>query len=396
MKVSLRQNAVAPPAGDESDASPRLSPDGPRAILGGLGDVAQLAEPVQPAAHTLFGPRGVALANEKGPLFIADTGHHRLLVWRKCPVTDHTPADLVIGQPDFVSEGRNAKGNPCPTTLNVPTGVAVADNVLAVADAWNHRVLIWHGLPDRDNRPADVVLGQADFSAALANRGLDCPRADTLNWCYGVTIAGGRLYVADTGNRRVLIWDRVPQSNGEPANMVLGQTRFTCRDENAGFGIGATGMRWPHTVAAGRGALMVADAGNNRIMVWQAAPGSNGAPCDFVLGQPDFCGQEHNHAAYLPDARALNMPYSLTLQNDRLIVADTANSRLLGYPLEHLAMAAPAAYVAGQRSFGEKGDNRWGPVRRDSLCWPYGVAACGAALAIADSGNNRVSIWDAA
>ena len=86
--------------------------------------------------------------------------------------------------------------------------------MLAVADAWNHRVLIWHGLPERSNQPADVVLGQADFDGALANRGADAPRADTLFWCYGVAIAGGRLFVADTGNRRVLVWDRIPTTNG--------------------------------------------------------------------------------------------------------------------------------------------------------------------------------------
>jgi hypothetical protein len=31
----------------------------------------------------------------------------------------------------------------------------------------------------------------------------------------------------------------------------------------------------------------------------------NGAPCDFVLGQRDFASQEHNRAAYYPDAAAL-------------------------------------------------------------------------------------------
>jgi hypothetical protein len=33
---------------------------------------------------------------------------------------------------------------------------------------------------------------------------------------------------------------------------------------------------------------------------------------------------------------------------------------------------------------------------RDSLCWPYGVAASGDTLAIADSGNSRVALWDLA
>ena len=83
---------------------------------------------------------------------------------------DHVAADFCIGQSDFAHEGRNAKGPPNGASFNVPTGVAATRDILAVADAWNHRVLIWHGLPER-SRPADVVLGQVDFSATQANRG---------------------------------------------------------------------------------------------------------------------------------------------------------------------------------------------------------------------------------
>src|SRR6202012_1212731 len=104
------------------------------------------------------------------------------------------------------------------------------------------------GYPTASNRSADVVLGQADFSSNLANRGANAPRADTLNWCYGVTIVDGRLFVADSGNRRVLMWDRIPMVNGVSADLVLGQRDFTTRDENAGEGAGALGMRWPHGV----------------------------------------------------------------------------------------------------------------------------------------------------
>ncbi len=400
MRVSLRQTALRAPPPSASNATsrplPLLSPNGPRVILGGHQQAAALTTPVRPNAESLFGPRGACLAEEAGPLFVADTGHHRLLVWLRAPRTDGAVADLVIGQPDFTSEGRNAKGTPGAATLNVPTGIAASSGVLAVADAWNHRVLIWHSYPERNNQPADVVLGQADFAATLANRGLDAPRADTLNWCYGVSIANGRLMVADTGNRRVLIWERLPEMNGAPADLVLGQADFTCRDENAGIGVGATGMRWPHAIAANGSLLAVTDAGNNRIMVWRGMPADNGAPCDFVLGQADFTGQEHNRAAYFPDAGALNMPYGLALQGDRLIVIDTANSRALGYPLACLAMGAAATHLAGQHGFADKGDNRWGPSSRDSLCWPYGITACGRTIVIADSGNNRVSLWEAA
>jgi hypothetical protein len=46
--------------------------------------------------------------------------------------------------------------------------------------------------------------------------------------------------------------------------------------------------------------------------------------------------------------------------------------------------------------FAQQSDNRWAPAARNSLCWPYGVAASGPTVAIADSGNNRVLLWKAA
>ena len=119
-------------------------------------------------------------------------------------------------------------------------------------------------------------------------------------------------------------------------------------------------------------------------------------PCDFVLGQADVDGLDHNRGAYHPTAGALSMPYGLTVLGGRLTVADTANSRLLGYGPDGIAPGAAARWLAGQWRFTDKGDNRWLPMTRDSLCWPYGVAACGDTLVIADSGNNRVLLWRAA
>lgn len=370
---------------------PLLDPAGPRAVLGWrAGD---LAGALSPAADTLFGPRGVCLP-PGGGLWAADTGHHRVLGWRTLPERDNAPADVVIGQPDFASEGRNGRGDPGPATLNVPTGICAFREGLAVADAWNHRVLIWRELPGESGQPANIVLGQAEMGAVLANRGADRPGADTLNWPYGVAAVAGGLAVCDTGNRRVLWWAD-PVESGQPADRVLGQNGFDSRDENAGGPVSAMSMRWPHALAEWNGALAVADAGNNRVMIWSGGlPEAAGAPCEAVLGQEDFTACDHNMGSYYPDARALNMPYALAVSGGVLLVADTANSRLLGW--ERAAMAAPAARLTGQPDFASKGDNGWGLPRRDSLCWPYGLSARDGLVAVADSGNNRVLLWPVA
>jgi hypothetical protein len=335
------------------------------------------------------------MANPDGPLFVCDTGHHRLLAWRVAPRIDFTPADLVFGQPDFTSEGRNARREVGPSTLNVPTGVALGSGVLAVADAWNHRVLLWFGVPETSNRPADVVLGQAGFATGFANRGGSVPAADTLNWCHGVTISDGRLFVADTGNRRVLVWNTIPETNGTAADLVLGQPHFTTRDDRGGPE-GAAGMRWPHAIATADGRLFVADAGANRIMIWHHPPETNGEPCHAILGQANFDATDHNRGAYDPNAATLNMPYGVAALAGRLVVADTANSRLLGFDLATVETGDPADRVTAQHNFREKGENRWERPSRDGLCWPHGVAICADTAIVADSGNNRVLLWAAA
>lgn len=327
LRSAVRQTHAAP--------QPLLDSRGARVIIGAQPGAP--VAPILPAPDSLFGPRGACLARPDGPLVVCDTGHHRLLLWNRAPVEDGAPADIVVGQPDFRSEGRNAKGEPGAATLNVPTGVAVSGNWLAVADAWNNRVLLWHGLPTRHNQPADVVVGQPDFIST---------GEQTLKWPYGLAFHAGRLYVADTGHRRVLVWESVPQANGKEADHVLG-----------------AGMRWPHAIAAAGERWFVADAGASRV---------------FSLGTS--MGDD------------LNMPYGLTVQSGALVVADTANSRLVGFDLE----GGPARRLAGQNAFNEKGENRWRAPARDSLCWPYGVAACGRTLVVADSGNNRVLLWDTA
>src|SRR6188768_1831147 len=102
MRVSLAPTRLKSPPPGAGEAPPLCLPllagQGPRVMLGGKLAASGLAEPIAPAADTLFGPRGACLAGPGGPLFVCDTGHHRLLVWKTAPNEDHAPADLVIGQ----------------------------------------------------------------------------------------------------------------------------------------------------------------------------------------------------------------------------------------------------------------------------------------------------------
>ncbi|MDT9338416.1 hypothetical protein VV11_002655 [Trichodesmium erythraeum 21-75] len=369
-----------------------LEPKGAEIILGAAYSNS-LVVPLTPSKTTMFGPRGACLISENGPLWVADTGHHRLLGWRQRPETDDQPADWVIGQPDFSQEGQNANGQTTAATVSVPTSICAYGEGLAVADAWNHRVLIWKQLPEDNNVPADIVLGQADFSENESNRSKLETAADRMHWPYGVICHHDQLWVADTGNRRVLMWQQLPEFNGQPADLVLGQTDMSCRDENGGGEATAASMRWPHDITFWEESLVVTDAGNNRVMVWDGIPTENNQPCSVVLGQSQFDTVQLNQGVYFPSAVSLSMPYGVVATGEWLIVADTANSRLLGWR-DVVGMGTPALALTGQPHFESKSENALSlhPTRQ-SLCWPYGISVCGNTAVIADSGNNRVLLW---
>jgi hypothetical protein len=191
------------------------------------------------------------------------------------------------------------------------------------------------------------------------------------------------------------MWDGLPRHNGAQATLVLGHDDFDHRDENDGGAPSAASMRWPHAISFPGGGLCVADAGNNRLMLWHRPPTQNNSRCDVVVGQAGVHGVEHNQTSYYPDAACLNMPYGATVAGDLLVVADTANSRLLAWRIDQLTVpGVNACALAAQADWNCKGDNRWLPAARDSVCWPYSVAMQGSdTLLIADSGNNRVMLW---
>ena len=56
-------------------------------------------------------------------------------------------------------------------------------------------------------------------------------------------------------------------------------------------------------------------------------------------------------------------------------------------------VTAAAVAVIGQENFDASGENHRKAVAADTLCWPYAVCGQGGRLAVADSGNNRVLLW---
>ena len=385
--LNLAQRGLQQAGVAESMRAPLLAT--PQLWLGARSPFGLALPDAQPSASTMYAPRGVWLDDQR--LIVCDSGNHRVLIWNQPLTAYQMPADVVLGQPSAEAEGPAAGGRGPRAGFHLPTGVIVAEGKLLVADAWHHRILVWNEVPTRSDTPPDYAIGQSDLSRVEINRG-GPPALDSLYWPYGLAWLGGRLYVTDTGNRRVLAWDGLPEGNA-PADLLLGQPTADVHDENRGGPVAADSFRWPHDVTAVGTQLFVADAGNHRVLRWPEPPAGDG-PAASALGQ-----QNLQTAYELPyDAQGparLRFPYATDSCEGVLAVADTANNRILFWREQDAADTfAPAADVIGQPDFAGNGENRWQAVDEETLCWPYGICFHRGTLAVADSGNNRVMLWD--
>lgn len=342
------------------------------------------------AACPLLAPRGVWAVG--GKLLVADTGQNRVFLWNNVPDTELAEPDLVLGQTGTAETGRNAGGAVSARTLHYPSGLWSDGQRLLVADAWNHRVLIWHTYPTRPGQAADVVLGQPDFLSNQPNvRGIGAgPTERSLNWPYGVTSDGQRLWIADTGNRRILYYDTLPTDTYAPATAVIGQATFTERDYEPQHPI------WPYSVRLGtKGQLVVADTQYYRTLLWQDWRTATHHCADVVLGQPDFAGNGQNQYGLMPARHTQNWTYDAHFCGDGLLVADTGNSRLLWFatvPTTHNALPDNLIGHARFTIGSENADTRFGTDKQ--LYWPFSICVETNKLFIADTGNHRLVIAD--
>jgi DNA-binding beta-propeller fold protein YncE len=266
-----------------------------------------------------------SLSSDGERLAVADKGNHRVLVYQSLPADGSSRPTMVLGQPDFDTPS-SAECNA--NSLSGPTGVFIGHGKLIVADTWHHRVLIWNLDSLENGKAADLVLGQTSFDSCAANDsdrdgGVDTRSASTLNLPEGVWTDGKRLLVADSGNDRVLIWEVFPTRNGEGATAVLGAPNFN--SDSSGM-VTSDQLFTPTAVTSAGGKVFVADHGNNRVLIWNQFPSVSGTRADQVLGQTGFTSRTQlspptNRSLYEPSGVLVAVPY--------LIVTDSRNKRLL-------------------------------------------------------------------
>lgn len=202
----------------------------------------------------------------------------------------------------------NWDGQLAACGFRLPHGLALAGGILYVADTGNHAVRRIR----LDEGEVDTVLGTGRAAyVAVEQQGAGVKAS--INSPQAVAVDGGTLYVAATGQHQIL------RGNLDKRRIetLAGDARSDVRD---GIG-GLSSLSQPAALALLPGQLLVADAGGNairRVRLRDLAVTTLAGSSPWEPGCRDGTG----HAARLA------FPCGLAVAGDRVFVADTFNDRM--------------------------------------------------------------------
>ncbi len=278
----------------------------------------------------LNAPRSVA-AGSDGDLYVADSRNHRIL---------HIAGDgNLLGEWGTFAD--SAAGDAPIGTFNEPWGVAVGpDGSVYVSDTWNHRI-------QKFSADGDPLLMWGQYGQPVP----ELPESSSYFWGpRGIAVdSQGRVFVADTGNKRIVVFDSDGKYLSEFGTPGLDPGQF---DEPVGVAV------------ANDGTVYVTDTWNQRIQSF--IPSQDGGVY-FPLQQWD-----------------VNAWFGQSLDNKPFIAVDADNNVFITDPEGYRVIEFTGA---GQfvRTWGDFGV---GPAE---LGLPSGIAVDREGnIWVADAGNNRI------
>ncbi|MDQ2786405.1 MAG: glycosyltransferase family 39 protein [Chloroflexota bacterium] len=193
------------------------------------------------AAGQFDAARGIAIGPD-GTITIVDQLNYR--------VQQFTPDGIFLRQWGGIGMAPDTFGKPVGGLVFGPTGLAIApDGTIFVADTWNHRIAAFTS----DGKP---LRQWGSFFNGQENPGALPQHTSGFYGPRGIAIApNGLLYITDTGNSRILVFDK---------------TGAFVRTFGS-FGTGDGQMDNPVGIAArADGTIAVADTNNARVLLFTA------------------------------------------------------------------------------------------------------------------------------
>jgi uncharacterized protein (TIGR03437 family) len=169
-----------------------------------------------PSSTGLFHPTGLAVDPDTHNLYVADSGNSRVLRFPAPfvqPSKQNQAADLVLGQSNFTSKITDISAS----RMAQPYGVAWAKGTgLLVSDSVDNRVLLFPGSNFTNGMAATAVWGQnslTSITSGNADNRFSSPHGIALD-------SSQRLYVVDSANSRILIFDDIRKAGPDPHSIV--------------------------------------------------------------------------------------------------------------------------------------------------------------------------------
>jgi DNA-binding beta-propeller fold protein YncE len=159
-----------------------ITPNGAVSTIAGMGE--QNGYRDGRASQALFNaPAGIAVNADGSVIYVADTGNHLIRKIENGTVT------TLAGEITETDEDGDPLG--CPEGFNLPRGLTLTTDGLAVADSGNHRIVLVNMEGEiytlaGDGEPGDGLNGTSLFNSPG-----------------GVLYRNEVLYVADTGNNKI-------------------------------------------------------------------------------------------------------------------------------------------------------------------------------------------------
>ena len=330
-------------------------------VYGQGGDSSKNTAGVGP--DSLSAPVQVAATSTE--VFIVDSGNNRVAVFPQ----NTNAATRVLGQLFLDTNAANLiEGKELNLSANLTVGnqtVLISGSLavdttgavphLYIGDTGNNRVLGYcDARKAKQGDVADLVIGQPDVYHSSANgNGGTIPNNQNLWSPTGVAVdSGGNLYVADTGNGRVVRFaapcnQPAGQQTFPQANLVIGQEGFTSRDITD---VTDSTMMAPFGLAfTAEGYLAVSDLVVSRVLLFEKPQGgdfTDGEQATAVFGQSDFSSTGAGTGLNQMDSPR----YLAVDPSGALYVADIGNGRILAFANAGTAQTGASAQFAVNRS----------------------------------------------
>ncbi|MCP3974738.1 MAG: redoxin domain-containing protein [bacterium] len=296
-------------------------------------------------------------------LYIADSGHHRIVV------TDPTTGNVVDvygrGQPGF------SDGAALEATFDSPQGLALSPDgrVLYVADTNNHAV-----------RSVDLETGNVGTILGTGTLGWPPTAGNasevSINSPWALEERDGKLYIAMAGHHQIWVMDL--------ASDIAGPIVGNARESTTNGPLDLAELAQPSGLAFDdAGVLYFADSESSSIRSAQVEL-SDGVT-DVIVGS-DANLFDFGDVDGVGTAARLQHPLGLALGMDGyLYVADTYNSKVKRIDLERREVTT---YLGGERG--------WQDGESAQFNEPGGLALFGETLFVADTNNHAIRRIDLA